>query len=92
LSDDKQVRLGLEAERLLKSEQWTNAWDLYRARVFTAIENAKTDEATIRGKLMLGVMTDVRQIFESLMKAGEYSTAQVKLEEERKKRRWPFAA
>jgi hypothetical protein len=64
----------------------------YRLKVFAAIENAKTDEGTIRGKLMLGVANDVRAYFEGLVNTGKAAAHEVKLEEERKKRFLPWAA
>lgn len=88
---DEQVRRGLKAEQFLKDPLWTEAWELYRLKVFAAIENAKTDEGTLRGKLMLGVANDVRAYFEGLINAGKAAAHEVKLEEERKKKflSWP---
>lgn len=85
---DDQVRRGLRAKQLLEDELWTEAWDLYRLKVFAAIENAKTDEGTIRGKLMLGVANDVRAHFEGLVNTGKAAAHEIKLEEDRKKRFW----
>lgn len=85
------VRRGLRAEQFIKDELWIEAWELYRFKVFAAIENAKTDEGTIRGKLMLGVMNDVRAHFEGIVNTGKAAAHEIKLEEERKKR-WPWAA
>ena len=92
MDNDQVVRRANAAAQLLRSELWTEAWEIYRAKVFTAIENAKSDEGTIRGKLMLGVMNDVRSHFESLVEMGKYAENEIKLDAERKKRRWPFAA
>jgi hypothetical protein len=92
LDKEKLINRGNEADRLLKSELWQEAWKVYRLKVFAAIENAKTDEGTIRGKLMLGIANDVRNYLEGVMKDGAFAANDIKLEEERKKRRWPFAA
>jgi hypothetical protein len=91
MDNDERIKRGNEAGRILKSALWAEAWATYRTQVFAAIENAKSDEATIRGKLMLGVMNDVRKVFEGMLKDGEFNTAEVKLTEERK-RLWPFAS
>lgn len=88
---DEQIRRGQWAEQLLKDSRWVEAWEIYRLKVFAAIENAKTDEGTLKGKLMLGIANDVRAHFESLITSGKYATNEIKLEEERKKR-WPWAA
>lgn len=89
---DDQVRRGERAAQLLNDPLWTEAWETYRLKVFHAIENAKTDEGTLRGKLMLGVANDVRAYFEGLMNTGKMAAHEIKLEEERKKRHWPWAA
>lgn len=83
--DDKPIRDGQWAEQLLKDERWIEAWETYRLKVFSAIENAKTDEGTLRGKLMLGVANDVRAYFERLINQGKAAAYEIKLEEERKK-------
>ena len=76
----------------MADERWIEAWETYRLKVFAAIENAKTDEGTLRGKLMLGVANDVRAYFEGLINNGKAAAYEIKLEDERKKRIWPWAA
>lgn len=85
---DDQVTRGNQAKQLLSDPLWTEAWELYRLKVFAAIENAKTDEGTIRGKLMLGIANDVRAYFEGLINSGKAAAHEIKLEEERKKKRF----
>lgn len=80
------VRRAQKAEQFLNDPLWTEAWETYRLRLFAAIENAKTDEGTIRGKLMLGVANDVRAYFEGLINSGRAAAHELKLEEERKKK------
>lgn len=90
---EDQIKRGQWAQQLLNDTRWIEAWELYRLKVFAAIENAKTDEGTIRGKLMLGVANDVRAHFEGLINSGKVATNEVKLDAEEKKRRtWPWAA
>ena len=79
-----------KAQQILADPLWTEAWETYRLKVFAAIENAKTDEGTIRGKLMLGVANDVRAYFEGLINTGRAAAHEIKLEEERKKRLLPW--
>lgn len=89
---DEQVRRGQKAEQFLKDALWLEAWELYRLKVFSAIENAKTDEGTLRGKLMLGVANDVRAYFEGLINTGKAAAHEVKLEEEKKRFKLPWVA
>lgn len=92
MNAEDQIRRSQRAEQLLKDPLWTEAWETYRLKVFYAIENAKTDEGTLRGKLMLGVANDVRAYFEGLINTGKAAAHEIKLEEERKKLKWPWTA
>ena len=89
---DDPIKRQHRAQQLLGDPLWTEAWETYRLKVFSAIENAKTDEGTIRGKLMLGVANDVRAYLEGLINVGKAAAHEIKLEEERKKRIWPWVA
>jgi hypothetical protein len=86
MDNDDLVKRGQRAKQFLNDSLWIEAWELYRLKVFAAIENAKTDEGTIRGKLMLGVANDVRAYFEGLINSGKAAAHEIKLEEERKKK------
>jgi hypothetical protein len=92
MDNEDLIRRGTRAKAILNDPLWTEAWETYRLKVFSAIENAKTDEGTLRGKLMLGVANDVRAYFEGLVNTGKAAAYEIKLEEERKKRKWPWAA
>lgn len=83
---DEQVRRGQWAEQLLKDQRWIEAWETYRLKVFSAIENAKSDEGTLRGKMMLGIANDVRAHLEGLIRSGQYAANEIKLEEAQKKK------
>jgi hypothetical protein len=85
---DDQVKRGQRAQLILNDPLWTEAWETYRLKVFSAIENAKTDEGTIRGKLMLGVANEVRSYFEGLVNNGKSAANEIKLEQEQKKSIW----
>jgi hypothetical protein len=80
------------AKQILGDDLWKEAWETLRLKIFYAIENAKTDEGTIRGKLMLGVANDLRAHFEGLINSGKAAAHEIKLEEERKKKTWPWTA
>ena len=89
---DDQVKRADQAKRLLSDPLWTEAWETYRLVLFSKIESAKSDEGTLRGKMMLGVANDVRKFFEGLINTGKSAANDIKVEEAEKKRRWPFAA
>lgn len=86
MDNAERVRRGERAKQIIADPLFQEAWEVYRAKVFAAIENAKSDEGTLRGKLMLTMLNDVRSHFEVAIKEGDYATYEIKLEEERKKR------
>ena len=88
MDDHDKVRRAQRVEPFLKGADWEEAWAAFRLEVFRQIENAKTDEGTLRGKSMLGIASDVRRILENMVKEGAMAAHQIQLEEERKKR--PF--
>ena len=77
---------------MLKDERWIEIWETYRLVLFAKIESAKTDEGTLRGKLMLGVANDVRSALEGMVNRGKVAANEIKLEEAEKKRFWSRAA
>lgn len=88
-----EVARGKWAEQLLKDERWVDAWESFRLAVFAKMENAKTDEGTLRGKDYLRVANDVRAYFEGHIRTGQVAAHEIKLEEEEKKRKfWQRAA
>lgn len=87
---EEHIKRQHKAQQILTDPLWTEAWETYRLKVFSLIENAKTDEATIRGKLMLGVASDVRAYLEGLINTGKAAAHEIKLEQERKKKLWPW--
>lgn len=92
MNAEDQIKRQQRAQLILADPLWTEAWETYRLKVFAAIENAKTDEGTIRGKLMLGVANDVRAYFEGLINSGKAAAHEIKLEEERKRFKLPWVA
>ena len=88
---DEEVRRGQRAEQLLKDPMWTGAWEDIRFALFSAIENAKTDEGALAGKKLLNLSNDLRRIFEGHIRTGQVANHEIRLDEERKKR-WPWAA
>jgi len=82
------------AEMFLKDPLWDEAWTLLQKKITEAMIAAKTDDGTLRGKQLLGLMVDLRQHWERIIKDGAVAQYNLKLEEEEKKRRFwpPFAA
>ena len=81
------------AELFLKDPLWDESWTHLTQAITAASMTAKTDEGTLRGKQLLGLMVDLRQYWERAIKDGVFAQHQLKLEAEEKKRRfWQNAA
>ena len=80
------------AEQFLKDPLWDESWTVLQAKITAAMIAAKTDEGTIRGKQLLGLMVDLRQHWERVIKDGAVADHQLKLEAEEKKTRWKLFA
>jgi hypothetical protein len=76
------------AELFLKDPLWDEAWAVLQTKITAAMIAAKTDEGTIRGKQLLGLMVDLRQHWERVIKDGAVADHQLKLEAEEKNRRF----
>ena len=86
--DVKDVRRAEHAKHLLENPVQQEAWDALRARLLLLIENAKSDEATLKGKLALNLLTDLRLHWYRIVSEGTVAAETLKLEEAQKKRRW----
>ncbi len=92
MSKEDQVRRMHAADRLLKHEIFVEAWDELRKTLRTVMETAKTDEATLKAKTMLGLMADLRSHWERVMADGKIAAEDIHREKVEKKSRWPWAA
>jgi hypothetical protein len=81
----KERDLGSEAERIIKSEVYQEAWNAYRLRVLELMEAAGShDTATVMHlKQLLTVATAVRAHLERIMKEGAIAAASIEFEEKR---------
>jgi hypothetical protein len=84
MDNEQRLKRADNASRMLKDPMWQEAWQLLTDRITAATMTAKTDEGTIRGKLMHGIAIDLRLIFEGYVKEGEYLRNNIKLDKEQK--------
>lgn len=86
MTDDDAVRRAQSAERITKDPLFNEAWDALRARLLSIMETAQTDDATIRAKLAVGLLNDLRRHWDRVMADGKVAAESIKLEED--KRKW----
>jgi len=82
------VTRGQRAQAILNDDLWKEAWSVLEQRLVGAMLAAKTDEGTLRGKQLCGLMEDLRRHFERAIKDGQIAEHQIKLDAEEKRRKF----
>ena len=83
--DIKEVRRGEQARQLLDNPVQQEAWDALRKRLLALMETAQTDEAALKAKLALNLLTDIRSHWVRIVNEGTVAAESIKLEEAKKK-------
>jgi hypothetical protein len=84
--DLKEVRRADEAKRLLENPVYEEAWEAIRQRLLLLMETAQTDEGTLKAKLALGLLTDLKLHWTRIIGDGAVAAQSIKIEEQ--KRKW----
>lgn len=81
----KERELGQEAERILTSPVWQDAWSAYRLRILELIEAAGSadTESVMHLKRLLKSGQDARAHIERIMKEGAIAAKSIEIEEKR---------
>lgn len=87
MNDIEQVRRAERAKQFLESDVWLEAWEAYRARLFSVWEGSKIDDVTTReeAKRLLLAGQAARAHLEMLVRDGKVSAETIKIEAARKK-------
>lgn len=82
----KERELGQEAERILKSEVFQQAWESYRLRILEEIESAKSNDAdtVMHLKRLLTAAVAARGHIERIMKEGAIAAKDIELQERKR--------
>jgi hypothetical protein len=83
--DLKEVKRADHAKRLLENPVYEEAWEAIRARLLLLMETAQTDEATLKAKLALGLLNDLRQHWTRIIGDGAIAAQSIELEKHKKK-------
>ena len=84
MTREEEVRRAAKAELLLKDAIHVEAWEAVRDRLIRLMETAQTDEATLKAKMALGLLADVRKHWERVIQDGKLAAEEIRLEKERK--------
>lgn len=83
--DLKDVRRAENVRQLLSNPVYEEAWDAIRQRLLLLLETAQTDEGTLKAKLALGLLTDLKLHWTRIVGDGAIAAQQIKVEEQKKK-------
>lgn len=83
--DLKDVRRADQARQLLENPVHQEAWDAITGRLRVLMETAQTDEGTLRAKLALGLLTDLRLHWTRIISDGAIAAQDLKVEQQRKR-------
>lgn len=86
MTNDDAVKRRHNAERMLSDPLFVEAWDALRGRLLHLMETAQTDEATLKAKLALGLLADLRRHWDRIVTDGKIAAESIKLEQD--KRKW----
>lgn len=78
---------GKRAEQILQSDEWQQAWDAYRQRIFEEIEAAPSDatDKVMHLKRLLAAAKAAQAHLERLVVDGKVAAANLELEDKRRK-------
>lgn len=88
----KERETGEEAQRILNSEVWQEAWDAYRSNILALIEGAKSNDtdSVMHLKRLLSAASACKGHLERLVKEGAVAVHAIDMEEKRGKLRKLF--
>jgi hypothetical protein len=79
VTKDDEIKRAHRAEAILRDDLYTEAWDAVRARLLTIMETATSDEATLRAKLCLGLLGDMRAHLARVVTDGKLAAEAIKM-------------
>lgn len=85
LKDREAIARAARAQKFLESDEWQEAWTLYRERALSLIENAKSNdvESIMHAKRLLVAAAAAKTHLEVLMVNGKVAADTIKLHEKK---------
>ncbi len=87
MSKEEDFRRGVRAKAIIDDALFNESFDAVRKKLVAIMESAKTDDATLKAKMCLGLLNDVKQHLSRVMTDGLFAAESIKVEEEAKKRK-----
>jgi hypothetical protein len=90
MNDLEHKRRGEDAQRIIDSPLWAEAWEAYRTRLLHLMETADSSaqEQLMQAKRLLTAGTAAKAYLERLIVDGKVSAESIRMDEERKKAKW----
>ncbi len=88
LTQRRDAERGRQARELLGNPLFAESFETVRNRLISIMASAKSDEATIRAKLAVGLLADLKQHLAKVITDGAMASATITMEveaEEKKK-------
>ena len=92
MTKEAEIRRAHGVERITNDPLFVEAWDALRGRLLVLMETAQTDEATLKAKLALGLLTDLRRHWDRIAADGKMAAQDIALDEQKKKKWFQRAA
>ena len=85
MTDEEALRRARDAQQIIDSPLWIEAWDLYRSRLIQVIESCQSDnvEQVMHAKRMLFAGSAARKHLEAVMADGKLAAKDIELKKER---------
>ena len=77
MTNEELIHRARQAQEILASPIWVEAWDSLRARLFDVMENSKTDADALEARRRLHAATAVRMSLERIMSDGAVAAADI---------------
>lgn len=81
MTNEERLGRGARAKAILESDEWKEAWSLYRERIFEQMEKAGSNdvETVMHLKRLLASAKAAQAHFEALMSDGKVAAAEIEL-------------
>lgn len=83
MNDEKLVLRGNNVNRFLDSEEWKEAFDSYRARLLSEIENTEDVKHISHCKALLKAAAEAKRHLERIVNEGKLAASQIEIERRR---------
>lgn len=90
LNDQEIINRARAAKEIVDSPLWAECWSVYRAKLIDIIDKADSNNAELvmHAKRLMAASKTAQGHLTMILQDGAISAAQIKLDEEREKKKW----